>query len=142
MQAGKNAAAAAKEAAGNVAATAKSGMDKTKATAQEKVYIYIYIYINIKCSWNMIYHFIHVERMTAHNPMEKEMATQRKEEKIHQAEINKQGVHEQNAAAKEAARLGGTGGVAGHPTGGMTGHSPLTGGSHTTTGHGTGGRLL
>lgn len=39
MQAGRNAAASVKEAAGNVAASAKAGMDKTKATAQEKVYI-------------------------------------------------------------------------------------------------------
>ena len=37
MQAAKNAAASAKETAANVAASAKSGMDKTKATVQEKV---------------------------------------------------------------------------------------------------------
>ncbi|KAI3984290.1 hypothetical protein MKX01_011244 [Papaver californicum] len=36
MQTGKNAAAAVKETASNVAASAKSGMDKTKATMQEK----------------------------------------------------------------------------------------------------------
>ena len=37
MQAAKNAAASAKETAANVAASAKAGMDKTKATMQEKV---------------------------------------------------------------------------------------------------------
>lgn len=38
MQTGKNAAASMKETAANVAASAKSGMEKTKASAQEKVY--------------------------------------------------------------------------------------------------------
>lgn len=37
MQTGKNAAASMKETAANVAASAKSGMEKTKASAQEKV---------------------------------------------------------------------------------------------------------
>lgn len=37
MQAGKNAMASVKETAGNVAASAKAGMDKTTATVQEKV---------------------------------------------------------------------------------------------------------
>lgn len=37
MQSAKNAAASAKEAAANVAASAKAGMEKTKATVQEKV---------------------------------------------------------------------------------------------------------
>ena len=41
MQSGKNAMESAKESAANVAASAKSGMDKTKATVQEKVYIFI-----------------------------------------------------------------------------------------------------
>ncbi|CAM8887541.1 unnamed protein product [Rhodiola kirilowii] len=57
----------AKEAASNVAASAKAGMDKTKAVVQEKV-----------------------DKMTAHDPTEKDMATQKKEEKITQVEINKQ----------------------------------------------------
>ncbi|KAI8562088.1 hypothetical protein RHMOL_Rhmol03G0007800 [Rhododendron molle] len=86
MQTAKNATASAKEAAANVAATAKSGMDKTKATVQEKV-----------------------ERMSAHDPMQKDMATERKQEKIHQAECNKQGAHENNAAARQAIATGGTG---------------------------------
>lgn len=37
MQTGKNAAASVKETAANVAASAKSGMEKAKASAQEKV---------------------------------------------------------------------------------------------------------
>ena len=37
MQAGKNATSSVKETAANVAASAKSGMEKTKATVQEKV---------------------------------------------------------------------------------------------------------
>ncbi|XP_043691647.1 18 kDa seed maturation protein-like [Telopea speciosissima] len=68
----------AKETASNVAASAKSGMDKTKATVQEKV-----------------------ERMTTHTPVEKDMATQRKQEKIDQAELNKQAARQHNAAAKQ-----------------------------------------
>lgn len=37
MQSGKNAASSVKETAANVAASAKSGMEKSKATVQEKV---------------------------------------------------------------------------------------------------------
>ena len=37
MQSGKKAAASAKESASNVAASAKAGMEKAKATVQEKV---------------------------------------------------------------------------------------------------------
>ncbi|XP_058207556.1 late embryogenesis abundant protein 46-like [Rhododendron vialii] len=86
MQTAKSAAASAKESAANVAATAKSGMDKTKATVQEKV-----------------------ERMSAHDPMQKDMATERKQEKIHQAECNKQEARESNAAARQAIATGGAG---------------------------------
>ncbi|PIM98207.1 hypothetical protein CDL12_29317 [Handroanthus impetiginosus] len=89
-----------KETASNIAASAKSGMEKTKATIQEKM-----------------------ERATAHNPTEKQMATERKEEKIHHAELNKQEAREQNAAARQAAPTGGSysytaTGVTGKPTGG------------------------
>ncbi|CAI9097439.1 OLC1v1033869C1 [Oldenlandia corymbosa var. corymbosa] len=104
-----------KEKAANVAATAKSGMDKTKAAVQEKV-----------------------ERMTAHNPTEKEMATERKEEKINQAEWNKREAMEHNAAAKHA----NTHTVGGNPhtytATGQPGHTAAAGagGPHTysTTG--------
>ncbi|VFQ59289.1 unnamed protein product [Cuscuta campestris] len=56
-----------KETAGNIGASAVAGMEKTKAVVQEKV-----------------------ERMTAHDPIEKDMATQKKEERIRQAEEKKQ----------------------------------------------------
>ncbi|CAL9191249.1 unnamed protein product [Musa hybrid cultivar] len=78
MQAGKNAMASVKEMAGNVAASAKAGMDKTTATVQEKV-----------------------EKMTAHTPTEKAMAEERKQEKVREAEINKQEPMQQNAAAQQ-----------------------------------------
>ncbi|GFY99814.1 late embryogenesis abundant 4-5 [Actinidia rufa] len=122
MQAAKNAAASAKETAANVAASAKAGMDKTKATMQEKV-----------------------ERMTAHDPMQKEMATERKEGKIHQAEYNKQEARENNAAARHAAAThGGAGhhytadrGIENHPMGGTTTQDYLTG-PNMSGGYGTG----
>ncbi|XP_070048001.1 late embryogenesis abundant protein 46-like [Nicotiana tomentosiformis] len=104
-----------KEKASNVAASAKSGVEKTKAVVQEKV-----------------------ERMTAHDPTQKEMATGKKEERINQAEMNKQATHDRNTAIHQG---GGTG--TGRPhysnsTTGATGHST---GSHQMSalpGHGTG----
>ncbi|KAF9617978.1 hypothetical protein IFM89_039271 [Coptis chinensis] len=98
MQTGKSAMASAKETASNIAASAKSGMDKTKATVQEKV-----------------------DKMSANDPIEKDMATQRKQDKITQAEINKQETREHNATARQQ-----VGGV----TGGTT-----TGGAHSTGMH-------
>ncbi|XP_010257470.1 PREDICTED: 11 kDa late embryogenesis abundant protein [Nelumbo nucifera] len=91
-----------KEAASNVAASAKSGMEKTKATVQEKV-----------------------DKMAAHSAAEKEMAKQRKEERINQAELKKQEIRQQNAAAKHTGS-----GVAGHPTG------LYAGSTHTVNPHG------
>ncbi|KAA8518265.1 hypothetical protein F0562_015852 [Nyssa sinensis] len=84
MQGAKNTVASGKETAANVAASAKSGMDKTKATVQEKV-----------------------ERLNAHDTTQKEMATEKKEEKIHQAELNKLEAREQNAAARQGEAAGG-----------------------------------
>ncbi|PIM97484.1 hypothetical protein CDL12_30043 [Handroanthus impetiginosus] len=86
-----------KETAANAAASAKSGMEKTKAAFQ-------------------------VETMSADNPTEKEMATEKKEEKMNQAETDKQGAHEQNAATKEEVGSGesysySTTGEAGKPSG-------------------------
>ncbi|WCJ34004.1 11 kDa late embryogenesis abundant protein [Euphorbia peplus] len=72
-----------KEAAANTAASAKAGMDKTKATVQEKV-----------------------EKMQAHDPLQKEMATDKKEMRKAEAEANKQEAREQNAASRQAARAG------------------------------------
>ncbi|KAL8463882.1 hypothetical protein ACS0TY_033723 [Phlomoides rotata] len=101
-----------KETAANVAASAKSGMDKTRATVQEKM-----------------------ERVTAHNPTEKEMATERKEEKIHRAELSKQEAREQNAAARMAANTGGSYSyTAAGPTGQATGAHQMS----ALPGHGTG----
>ncbi|RAL48513.1 unnamed protein product [Cuscuta campestris] len=75
----------AKETASNAAASAKAGMEKTKATLQEKA-----------------------EKMTTRDPMQKEIATERKDERKREAEMEKQTAKEQNAASKAAAAAGGT----------------------------------
>ncbi|KAF7146858.1 hypothetical protein RHSIM_Rhsim03G0006400 [Rhododendron simsii] len=66
-----------KETTSNVAASAKSGLEKAKATAQEKV-----------------------EKMTTRDPVEKEMARETKEERVTQAELDKQEARGHNAAAR------------------------------------------
>ncbi|EYU39929.1 hypothetical protein ABFS82_10G171100 [Erythranthe guttata] len=76
----------AKETASNVAASAKAGMEKTKATMQEKG-----------------------ERMTTRDPLQKELATEKKDERKYGAELEKQEAREHNAAAKQAASGGGVG---------------------------------
>ncbi|XP_076894427.1 11 kDa late embryogenesis abundant protein-like [Bidens hawaiensis] len=87
MQSGKNAAGSVKESVSNMAASAKAGMEKTKATLQEKG-----------------------EKMTAHDPMQKEMAREKKEERKHEAEYEKQAAKEHNAAQRAAGTMGtGTG---------------------------------
>ncbi|KAJ9181168.1 hypothetical protein P3X46_009325 [Hevea brasiliensis] len=68
-----------KENAANVAASAKAGIDKTKA----------------------------VKKMSAHDPMQMEMATQKKKQRKAEAELSKQEAHEHNVAAKQAAKAGG-----------------------------------
>ncbi|XP_019165818.1 PREDICTED: 11 kDa late embryogenesis abundant protein-like [Ipomoea nil] len=75
----------AKETASNAAATAKSGMEKTKASVQEKA-----------------------EKMTTRDPVQKEMARAKKDERKREAELDKQATKEQNAASKQAAAAGGT----------------------------------
>ncbi|XP_028808696.1 18 kDa seed maturation protein [Neltuma alba] len=80
MQKAKQAAESMKETAANIGASAKSGMEKTKATVQEKK-----------------------DRMTAHDPMQKEMATERKEERMRQAELDKREAREHNVGSKQAA---------------------------------------
>lgn len=52
--------------------------------------------------------------MMAHTIEEKEMAREKKEEKIREAELNKQHARDMNAAEKEVER---TRAIAGHPTG-------------------------
>ncbi|KAK6779050.1 hypothetical protein RDI58_025768 [Solanum bulbocastanum] len=110
---------AAKKTAANVAASAKSGMEKTKAVVTEKA-----------------------EKLTTSEPVERQMATEKKEQRIHQAEMDKLAAQEQNAASRQAAATGGTtaytatgGGVdLGHTT---TGTHGMTAG-HTGLGHTTG----
>jgi Late embryogenesis abundant (LEA) group 1 len=43
MQAGKNAMETVKEKAANVGASAKAGMDKTKAVVEEKVFLFVIV---------------------------------------------------------------------------------------------------
>ncbi|RDY03486.1 18 kDa seed maturation protein, partial [Mucuna pruriens] len=80
MQAAKIAVENIKETAANIGASAKSGLEKTKATIQEKN-----------------------EIMNAQTQSEKNMATRKKEEKINQAEMEKLRARENNAAAKQSA---------------------------------------
>ncbi|XP_075516182.1 protein LE25-like [Primulina tabacum] len=101
----------AKETTGNAAASAKAGMEKTKAAMQEKG-----------------------EKMTTRDPLKKDMAEERKEERIHQAELQKQEARDENAATRQAAAAtGGPGMGQGYTTGGdySTG---TTGTGHTTEG--------
>jgi len=69
------------------------------------------------------------ERMTARDPVQKELATQKKEARVNQAELDKQAARQHNAAAKQAST---------YSTTGEHGHST---GLHQTSampGHGTG----
>ncbi|KAK1420759.1 hypothetical protein QVD17_22607 [Tagetes erecta] len=70
---------AVKETAANIAASAVSGMEKTKAVIDEKV-----------------------EKISTSDPVEKDMATLRKEDRIRLAELRKQEAYNQNAAAAAA----------------------------------------
>ncbi|XP_049401954.1 late embryogenesis abundant protein 46-like [Solanum stenotomum] len=88
-----------KEKASNVAASAKSGMEKTKATVQEKV-----------------------EKMKAHDPTEKAMATEKKDERIYEAEMNKQVTQDRNAALHHGAGTGTGRPHYSNATTGSTGH--------------------
>ncbi|XP_050226907.1 11 kDa late embryogenesis abundant protein-like [Mercurialis annua] len=85
-----------KETAANVAASAKAGMDKTKASVQEKV-----------------------DKMSTSDPVQKQMATEKKQHKKAEAELNKQEAREHNAAARHVEKAGGhTATVGGAPTAG------------------------
>lgn len=68
--------------------------------------------------------FVQAEKLTTRDPLEKQMAEQKKERRIAEAELRKQEAREQNYAEKEAARSGGhtTGVTTGHTTGVTTGH--------------------
>ncbi|PHT37303.1 18 kDa seed maturation protein [Capsicum baccatum] len=100
----------AKETAANIAASAKSGMEKTKAVVEEKA-----------------------EKLTTSDPVQRQMATEKKEQRIHQAEMDKLTAQEQNAASKQAAATGGT--TAYTATGGGMGPGYTTGTHGTAPGH-------
>ncbi|KGN54793.1 hypothetical protein Csa_011934 [Cucumis sativus] len=124
MQSGKKAVESMKESAANVAASAKAGMDKTKATVQEKM-----------------------EKVTARDPLAKEIAEEKKEAKIHEAELNKQEARQHNAAVRQAATGAAAATHGTHPTTHSTATYSTTGAHGYTTGtqqtsalpgHGTG----
>ncbi|MCE3214936.1 hypothetical protein HAX54_000312 [Datura stramonium] len=97
-----------KETASNIAASAKSGIEKAKAVAQEKM-----------------------ERMTANNPTEKEMATEKKEERVNEAEMKKQ-------EAPQGYSTTGTGKTHSYSTTGATGHPTGAHQMSALPGHGSG----
>ena len=88
-----------------------------------------------------------MEKMKAHDPLQKEMATQRKEERKTQAELEKQEARAHNVAAKQSERIGagahyptgtGTGTTGTYSTTGATGHPTGTHPTSALPGHGTG----
>ncbi|XP_021770377.1 11 kDa late embryogenesis abundant protein-like [Chenopodium quinoa] len=111
MQTGKKAVESVKETTANIAASAKSGMDKTKATMQEKV-----------------------DKMKANDEYDKALATERKQERLTEAELHKQQAMSHNAAEKDAktAAAGNTGIRTGTGTG-LFGSSDGTNTTITTT---------
>jgi len=93
----------AKEKMSNMGTTVKEGMDKTKASAQEKV-----------------------EKVTAHNPADKEIAREKKEIKQTEAEMRANAARVEHKAEKEAANIGGGAGHHGAGNiGGGTGYTNL-----------------
>ncbi|GAU23421.1 hypothetical protein TSUD_331190 [Trifolium subterraneum] len=125
MQGAKKAGETIKETAANIGASAKSGMEKTKAAVQEKT-----------------------EKMTARDPVQKEMATHKKDAKMDQAELDKLAAREHNAAVKQSTTATvGQMGQPHHTTGTGTASYSTTGnygqptGAHQMSalpGHGTG----
>ncbi|XP_059428347.1 late embryogenesis abundant protein 46-like [Corylus avellana] len=87
---------AGKETAANLTASAKAGLEKTKATIDEKL-----------------------ELMKAKDPAQKEVATKKKEERFTQASHEEKEAHARNAATKEAGKAGNPTGI--HPTSGLPG---------------------
>ncbi|XP_073132577.1 18 kDa seed maturation protein-like [Henckelia pumila] len=85
------------QSAKETAASAKAGLEKTKAAMQEKG-----------------------EKMTTRDPLKKDMAEEKKEERMHQAELQKQ--QEQAAAAAGTAPGMGHGHTAGGDISTGTGH--------------------
>ncbi|KAK8705285.1 hypothetical protein V6N13_048889 [Hibiscus sabdariffa] len=108
-----------KETAANVMASARSGLEKTKATVGEKV-----------------------EKATSHSQNQKDMATERKQERIRQAELHKQEARMHNAAAKNSGSGEGAGftatGTHSYSTTGEHGQSTGAGQMSALPGHGSG----
>ncbi|XP_050383281.1 late embryogenesis abundant protein 46 [Argentina anserina] len=98
-----------KEAAANVAASANSGMEKTKAITEEKM-----------------------EKARAHDPIQKDMATQKKEGRIAEAEQHKREAMYHNAAARHGAAPTGSTGYGTGPTNYSTPGAGTA--THSTTG--------
>ncbi|KAK9664595.1 hypothetical protein RND81_14G054400 [Saponaria officinalis] len=118
METGKKAVESVKETASNIAASAVSGMDKTKATVQGKV-----------------------DKMRAHDDYEKGLAEQRKEERITEAELRKQTAQVRNLDEKEARTGTGIGGGTQTHSYSTTGVPGTGTGAHqmsAMSGHGTG----
>ncbi|KAL9237799.1 hypothetical protein vseg_012303 [Gypsophila vaccaria] len=115
METGKKAVETVKETAANIAASAQSGMDKTKATVQEKL-----------------------DKMRAHDDLDKGLAEERKEDRITQAELRKQTAQVRNLDQKEARTGGGVGGTHTHSTTGVPGSGTGAHQMSAMPGHGTG----
>lgn len=101
------------QSAKKVVASAQAGMEKTKAVVQEKV-----------------------EKMKTKDPIQKDMATEKKEAKINEAEMLKQQAYSQNAAGKHTTSAAAPGATAGSYTNSTTSH-PVEAdtGLHGTTAH-------
>lgn len=86
-----------------------------------------------------------MEKVTAHDPLAKEIAEEKKQAKIHEAELQKQEARQHNAAVRQSATAAATHGT--HPTTHPTATYSTTGAHGYTTGtqqmsalpgHGTG----
>ncbi|KAH7853948.1 hypothetical protein Vadar_008406 [Vaccinium darrowii] len=98
-----------KETAAKIAASAESGMEKTKATVQEKPitvseHMHVTAVVMVSSVSNDILRELAwpVEKMTTIDPVNKEMAEQKKEERIVEAELKKREEWELNTAGTRA----------------------------------------
>lgn len=73
-----------------------------------------------------------MEKVTAKDPIQKDMATQKKEERIADAELNKREAHDHNAAVRHGAAPAGSTGYGTGPTGYTTAGAGTA--THSTTG--------
>nr|AJA33568.1 late embryogenesis abundant protein LEA1-2 [Pinus tabuliformis] len=93
----------AKEKMSNMGSDVKEGMDKAKASAQEKV-----------------------EKVTAHNPADKEIAREKKDVKQTEAEMRANAGRAENRAEKEEAKQTGHTHTAQHSAGNIGGGTAYT----------------